>query len=87
MSDPLHNQKRDTSISWVVERHGLTIRPQPTALELVAVITGPDQHPEIVLAANREAVLAMAHLWITTRLRLVRKTDDLVPNSTGSRQL
>jgi hypothetical protein len=64
MTEPRHNQRRDISMSEIVEHHGLTIRLQPPALEWMAVITGLDQRSEIVLAAGREAEIAMAHQWI-----------------------
>jgi hypothetical protein len=61
MTDPRHHQDPEVSTSELVEHHGHTIRLQPTALVWMAEVTGPDQRPEIVLAANREAALAMAH--------------------------
>jgi hypothetical protein len=66
MTDPDH-QELEVSTLEVVEHHGHTIRVQPTVLEWLAVIAGPDQRPEIVLAVDREAALAMAHQWINAK--------------------
>jgi hypothetical protein len=75
MTDPHHHQERKISTSEVVEHHGHTIRLQPTALEWMAVITGPDQRPEIVLAADRQAALAMAHQWIDGKAEAKQKNQ------------
>ena len=43
---------------------GFTIHLRQTELEWMARISGPQQRPSIVLAADRETVLAKARQWI-----------------------
>ena len=66
MTDLRHPDQK-TSIPQVIEIHGYTVHLQQTTLEWMAVITPPEERPTIVLAADREAVLAKAHQWIAGR--------------------
>ena len=47
-----------------IEYLGFTIHLRQTELEWMAMISGSKQRPSIVLAADREAVLAKARQWI-----------------------
>lgn len=51
-------------VEEATEYLGFMILLRRTELEWMAVISGPQQQPSIVLAADRETVLAKARQWI-----------------------
>lgn len=52
----------------VLERHGYQIRLSPSGLEWMAFVARPKQRPTLILAPDREAVLAKADAWIDLQL-------------------
>ena len=52
----------------VLERHGYQIRLSPSGLEWMAFVARPKQRPTLILAQDREAVLAKADAWIDRQL-------------------
>ena len=70
----LHNEAADpmtrpptmpvVSLEEAIEYPGFTILLRRTELEWMAVISGPQQRPSIILAADYETVLAKARQWI-----------------------
>ncbi len=47
-----------------MEHHGYQIRLSPSGLEWMAFVAQPKQRPTLILAPDREAVLAKAREWI-----------------------
>jgi len=48
----------------LVEHSGYQIRLSPSGLEWLAFVARPKQRPTLILAPDREAVLAKAYEWI-----------------------
>jgi hypothetical protein len=59
MTDPHSLPEAD-----LVEHHGYQIRLSPSGLEWMAFVAQPKQRPTLILAPDREAVLAKAREWI-----------------------
>jgi len=59
MTAPLHTP--DTEL---VEHNGYHIRLSPSGLEWLAFVALPKQRPTLIMAPDREAVLAKAYEWI-----------------------
>ncbi|WP_246777310.1 hypothetical protein [Microvirga sp. VF16] len=59
MTDPHHPQDAD-----LVEHQGYHIRLSASGLEWMAFVALPKQRPTLILAPDREAVLAKAREWI-----------------------
>ncbi|UVF22520.1 hypothetical protein HPT29_025565 (plasmid) [Microvirga terrae] len=63
MTDPSPSQDTD-----LVDHHDYRIRLNPSGLDWMALVTRPDQKPTLVMAPERETVLAMAREWIDRQL-------------------
>ncbi|MPR13138.1 hypothetical protein [Microvirga tunisiensis] len=64
MTDPDHLQQTD-----LVEHNGYQIRLSQNGLDWMAFVALPKQRPTLMLAPDREAVLAKAYEWIELQLR------------------
>jgi hypothetical protein len=49
-----------------LDHHGFEIRLARTELEWVATVAQPQQRPTLIVAADRDSVIAKAHEWIET---------------------
>lgn len=58
----------------VLEHRGYQIRLSPTGVEWIAFVALPKQRPTLMMAPDREAVVAIAHEWIDKELRSVRSS-------------
>ena len=63
MSDPSPSQDAD-----LVDHHGYRIHLSPSGLDWMALVSWPDRQPTLILAPERETVLAMACEWIDCQL-------------------
>ncbi|SCZ12637.1 hypothetical protein [Microvirga guangxiensis] len=52
----------------IVEHKGYQIRLSPSGLEWLAFVALPKQRPTLIMAPDREAVLAKAYEWIEMQL-------------------
>ena len=52
----------------IVEHNGYQIRLSPSGLEWLAFVALPKQRPTLIMAPDREAVLAKAYEWIKMQL-------------------
>ena len=59
MTDPSPSQDAD-----LVDHHGYRIHLSPSGLNGMAVVAWPNRQPTLILAPERETVLAMACEWI-----------------------
>ncbi|MBQ0821255.1 hypothetical protein KBI52_13700 [Microvirga sp. HBU67558] len=63
MTDPSPSQEAD-----LVDHHGYRIRLSPSSLDWMALVTRPDHKPTLIMAPERETVLAKAREWIDHQL-------------------
>jgi hypothetical protein len=63
MTDPSPSQDAD-----LVDHHGYRIRLSPSGLDWMALVTRPDRQPTLIMAPQRETVLAKACEWIDHQL-------------------
>ncbi|WP_404295229.1 hypothetical protein ACD578_27695 (plasmid) [Microvirga sp. RSM25] len=59
----------------VVERHGYQIRLSHVGLEWMAFVARPKQRPTLIMAPDREAVLAKADEWIEMQLKSAKSAS------------
>jgi hypothetical protein len=59
MTDPSPSQAAD-----LVDHHGYRIRLSPSGLDWMAFVAWPDRQPTLIMAPERETVLAKACEWI-----------------------
>jgi hypothetical protein len=52
----------------VLEHRGYQIRLSPSGLEWLAFVARPKQRPTLIVAPDREGVLAKAYEWIERQL-------------------
>ncbi len=58
----------------VLEHRGYQIRLSPTGVEWIAFVALPKQRPTLIMAPDREAVVAIAHEWIEKELRVLGRS-------------
>jgi hypothetical protein len=63
ITDPSPSQDAD-----LVDHHGYRIRLSQSDLDWMALVTRPDQKPTLIIAPERETVLAKAREWIDREL-------------------
>jgi hypothetical protein len=59
MSDAAHSQQVEVS-----EHRGYQIRLSQTRLEWMAFVTRPKQRPTLIMAPDREVVVAKVYAWV-----------------------
>jgi len=63
MTDPYPSQEAD-----LVDHHGYRIRLSPSGLDWMALVAWPGRQPTLIMAPERETVLAKACEWIDRQL-------------------
>jgi len=63
MTNPSPSQDAD-----LVDHHGYRIRLSPSDLDWMALVAWPDRQPTLIMAPERETVLAKACEWIDRQL-------------------
>jgi hypothetical protein len=67
MSDAAHPQQVE-----VFEYRGYQVRLSQTRLEWLAFVALPKQRPTLIMAPDREAVIAKVYDWIELQLRTAK---------------
>jgi hypothetical protein len=67
MSDAANSQQVE-----VLEHQGYQIRLSQTRLEWLAFVALPKQRPTLIMAPDREAVIAKSYEWIELQLRTAK---------------
>ncbi|QRM34581.1 hypothetical protein JO965_36555 (plasmid) [Microvirga sp. VF16] len=63
MTDPHHLPKTN-----LAEHRGYQIRLSQSSLEWIAFVARPKQRPTVIMAPERQAVLAKAYEWVDLQL-------------------
>ena len=58
----------------VLEHRGYQIRLSQTGVDWIAFVALPKERPTLMMAPDREAVIAITHEWIDKELRSVRSS-------------
>jgi hypothetical protein len=58
----------------VLDHRGYQIRLSQTGVDWISFVALPKQRPTLMMAPDREAVIAIAHEWIDKELRSVRNS-------------
>jgi hypothetical protein len=69
MTDPYPLPETD-----LIKHKGYQIRLSQSGLEWLAFVAQPQQRPTLIMAPDREAVLAKAYEWIELQLRSDKRT-------------